>query len=373
MRLADFIDANVESIVQAAVTFAQSLLPAAAHLDQAELCDHLPLVLQTVSDDLRTSQTSAQALSKSLGVAPHIFGQQQTAAESHAIVRAKDGFQIGQLVGEYRALRASVLRLWTAASEPFDAEEIGDMVRFNEAIDQAVSESVAFFAVEVDRWRHVFLGVLGHDLRNPLNAILMTSQLLSRTPTDAPITQQVERLILGGERMSSLLDDLLDFSRASLGFGIGLNRSAIDLAVACGEEIDVLRAALLRRDIRYLVEGNAQGSFDGSRVREALSNLVVNAAKYGLADGPILVRLVGTEAMVELLVENDGVPISNQELSLLFEPLRRGADQTPSQAADRSSLGLGLFIVRQVARAHGGEAYAKSEDGKTTFTIKLKR
>jgi signal transduction histidine kinase len=367
VRLADFIETNLEAILQAAEAMAATMLPAAVHLNKNELRDHLPLILEAVVIDLRTLQTTEQELNKSLGRGPKLQDAPETAAQTHALLRAKGGFQIAQLVAEYRALRASVLRLWAADPGSLDAVAAGDITRFNEAIDQAVAESVAFFTAEVDRWRHVFLGVLGHDLRGPLNAILMASQLLTKLSTEQPVAQTTKQLIRSGERMTRLLDDLLDYSRASLGLGIAIRQAQVDLAVACEAELDVLRAALPGRDIRLIVQGAAQGLFDASRVREALSNLVTNAAKYGAPGCPIRTRLAGAGRAVTLSVENEGPSIPAQSLDVLFEPLRRGADQPPEDA----SLGLGLFIVREIARAHGGDVNASSLEGKTVFTMTL--
>jgi len=371
MRLADFIEANVEAIAAAAETFAATLLPAAAHLDREALRNHLPMILKAVAADLRTPQTAAEEREKSEGRAPAVRGAPETTAQTHALLRAKSGFEIEQLVAEYRALRAGVLRLWTLAHPVLDAQAVGDMVRFNEAIDQAVAESVAGFTAEVDRWRHLFLGVLGHDLRNPLNAILITAKLVARLVSDSPVAQYTQRLIRSGERMKALLDDLLDYSRASLGLGIAVHCTRVDLAAVCAEEMELLRSALPGRPIDWDVEGPTQGSFDGSRIREALGNLVLNAAKYGSHGGAIRVRLAGDGQRVRLSVANDGTPIPADALDAVFEPLRRGAVQASEASAEATSLGLGLFIVREIARAHGGHVDVVSDEGKTMFTMTL--
>lgn len=371
LRLADFIDRNTEAIVSAAEGFAGSLMPAAAHLDAEALRDHMPMILAAVAADLRSAQTSQEQLLKSLGRKPRQHGAPETAAQTHALLRAKAGFDIEQMVAEYRALRATVLRLWLSAGAIHDADSADDIIRFNEAIDQAVAESVAFFTAEIDRWRHVFLGVLGHDLRGPLNAIMLTAELLSRMTGDAPLSKHTLRLVQSGKRMKTLLDDLLDFSRASLGLGIGIRRTPGDLAAACGDEVDVLRAALPDTGIEFQASGRTDGSFDASRIREVLGNLVNNAAKYGTPGVSIDVRLTGDDQGIRLAVENSGTAISVESLSDLFEPLRRG--NTSDEAADRANLGLGLFIVREIARAHGGEIQAESQAGRTRFTMTLPR
>ena len=371
MRLADFILGNTEDIVLAAEGFARTLEPAAAHMDSEALRDHMPMILAAVASDLRSPQTAQEQTAKSLGLKPRPHGALETAAQTHALLRARAGFDIEQLVAEYRALRACVLRLWLASGAGQDATSADDIVRFNEAIDQAIAESVAFFTAEVDRWRHVFLGVLGHDLRGPLNAILLTAEMLSRMTGDAPLSKHTLRLIQSGRRMRSLLDDLLDFSRSSLGLGLVVRRAPIDLAQGCAEEIEILRAALPLCPIEFHTEGNCTGHFDVSRIREVLGNLVANAAKYGYADAPVRVRLAGDLDAVSLSVENEGVPIPLGAMQDMFEPLRRGSEQ--SDDGDRASLGLGLFIVREIARAHGGEIHAHPTDRGTLFTLVLPR
>ncbi|MDM0071748.1 sensor histidine kinase [Variovorax sp. J31P207] len=370
MRLAEFIDGNVEPILAASEAFTQTQLPAASFLDHAALRDHIPMILAAVAKDLRSPQTDREQIAKSLGHQAGVEGAPETAAQTHALLRAKAGFDIAQLVAEYRALRACTLRLWFDSGLASGPDVVDDLIRFNEAIDQAVAESVAHFTAEVDRWRHVFLGVLGHDLRGPLNAILLTAELLSRMTTEVPVGNHTLRLIRSGKRMKALLDDLLDFSRASLGLGIAIHRAPVDLAAACVEEIDLLRAALPQVEIEYDAAGDTFGSFDGSRVREVLGNLVTNAARYGARDAAIQVGLWGDASGVHLSVANSGPPIPNESIKGLFEPLRRGHHD---ENADSANLGLGLFIVREIARAHGGEIQVDSTIDRTVFAIVLPR
>ena len=370
MRLADFIDANAPAILAEWEAFAATLLPAASGLDTAALRDHAEQILQAVSKDLRTSQTRAEQAAKSKGKAMVVLNAEETAAQTHALLRATGGFTIRQLVAEYRALRASVLRLWSDAnpSGPQATEDIG---RFNEAIDQAIAESVAYFSSEVDRWRAVFLGVLGHDLRGPLNAVLLTSRLLSMLSEGTPASEHTSRLIRSGERMRQLLDDLLDYSRGSLDVGIPISRTTTDLAAVSQEEIELLRAALPAATIELVTQGSTLGSWDPSRIKQIVSNLVTNAAKYGERGGTVLVKLLGEDKEVRLSVENSGPAIPAEIRDALFEPLRRGA--TPETGSERENLGLGLFIVRQVALAHGGDVVVDSVGGRTVFTVTLPR
>lgn len=370
MRLADFIEANTEGILFEWETFARSLLPAAGGLDVAALRDHAEQILRTVARDLRTSQSSSEQSAKSRGEAVRPLHSLETAAQTHAVLRATGGFTMQQMVAEYRALRASVLRLWANEHDP-GPDTLIDVTRFNEAIDQAVAESVDFFTLESERWRNVFLGVLGHDLRGPLNTILLTARLLAKLTDGTPVSEATARLIRGGSRMRELLDDLLDYSRSSLELGIPVAMVRMDLALACREEIELQRVAWPGNDIELATEGAMQGVWDASRLKQVLGNLVANAAKYGDPGTPITVRLAGSDDEVTVSVENTGPPISATEMPQLFDPLRRGA--RGDAEIERTSLGLGLFIVRQIVRSHGGTVSLSSANGKTVFQVTLPR
>lgn len=367
--LADFIERHAGTIVEQAATFARSV-ELATPLDDEALRDHLPEIIDAIVADLRTPQTRAEEVAKSYGQAPVMAGRARSAAGTHALHRAHSGYSICNLVSEYRALRASVLRLWVDSpdSQPAAPEEIA---RFNEAIDEAIADSVSYYANEVERWRSIFLGVLGHDLRSPLGAILMTSELIARMAVDAPVASAAQRLIRSGERMRELLDNLLVYNRAQIGAGFDLNRQEVDLARACREEIDLLQASMPQIRIQYQGPESLRGSFDAGRIREALANLVINGQKYGTAGGEIHVELRASDAGVDLTVTNSGAPIAAETFGLMFEPLRRGG--MDGGEYERASLGLGLFIVDQIAKAHGGRIDARSDEGKTTFELHLPR
>jgi signal transduction histidine kinase len=368
MKLADFIDRNAEAILSQWESFASSLLPAADGMDLAGLRDHAEQILRTISADLRTPQSAEQQVAKSKGHAPVAEGASDTAAQTHATARAHQGFSVRQMVAEYRALRASVLRLW-AADAPYGPDAIEDIGRFNEAIDQAIAESVDAFTTEVDRWRALFLGVLGHDLRSPLNAVLMTSKVISSMSVGTPISEHTQRLIRSGERMARLLDDLLDYNRSALNVGVRVERARVNMAAVCRDELELLRAAIPASTLEFSTAGDTCGRWDPSRIRQMVSNLVTNAAKYGRTSGVIWVSVRADDSDVRLSVANTGKSIPRDQLKDLFEPLRRHA--TSDLHGERESLGLGLYIVRQIAEAHGGNIAVESEEGRTCFTVTL--
>jgi signal transduction histidine kinase len=365
MRLAQFIDQAREQIVDESVKYAADLPVLSGQAIEA-LRDHLPLVLDTIARDLQQPQTRAQSIAKSegRGAAPLT----ETAAQTHGLMRARSGLTIEQLVAEYRVLRSSVLRLWADAHEP-DADVIADTLRFNEAIDQAVAESVAFFSAELERWRDIFLGVLGHDLRGPLNAMLLTAELLTHTAQDAAIADRARTMLRNGRHMQVLLDSLLECNRSTLGVGMEIHRTEVNLTLQCQEEVTLLRAALPGTHIAFDAQGDTSGHFDAVRVREALANLVFNAAQHGTGGTDVAVIVTGHDDDVEVIIENDSEPIPAEVLQTLFEPLRRYS--TAASAPGRKNLGLGLFIVREIARAHGGEVTVSMADRRVKFKMLL--
>ncbi|MEA3090375.1 MAG: hypothetical protein QOJ04_1717 [Caballeronia sp.] len=172
------------------------------------LRDHAQQILEAVAKDLSTSQTREAQAEKSMGRAPKLIGAPETAAQTHALLRAGGGFNIKQLAAEYRALRASVLRLWMDECQP-KAPGLDDIIRFNEAIDQAFAESVGFFSEHVDQARNLLLGMLGHDMRSPLQIIQMTAAYLAALNAGEKVSAAASRLINSGARMQAHLDDML--------------------------------------------------------------------------------------------------------------------------------------------------------------------
>jgi signal transduction histidine kinase len=369
MRLADFILRDMEAILAAWEVFAAAQLPAARHMDSLALRDHAREILQAVSKDISTSQSREAQTAKSLGGVPILVGAPETAAQTHALLRARSGFDINQLTAEYRALRASVLRLWGDDS-PQESMHLNDIIRFNEAIDQALAESVRFFSREVDQARNLFLGMLGHDLRNPLQTIQMTASYLAALNAGANVSEAASRLINSGHHMQALLDDLLDFNRAKFGLGIDITPSDVDLSQLCASALDQLRAANPGRKIDLEVNGDTCGSWDSQRLQQLLGNLVRNAIKYGAADAPVCVGLNGDGAGVVLEVRNSGPVISQSDLDKIFDPLRRGSDNENKRDG---SLGLGLYIAREIAKGHGGSIEARSDETETVFAVRLPR
>jgi signal transduction histidine kinase len=371
MRLSDFILSNMETIVAEWEAFAATRLPAAARMTPLALRDHARQILEAVAADLTTLQTKEDQTAKSMGRARKPIDAPETAAETHAILRARSGFDINQLAAEYRALRASVLRLWLDERAP-DAAQIQDIIRFSEAIDQALAESISFFNAQVEQSRDLLLGMLGHDMRSPLQIILLTARHLAALNRDEEVSEAASLLIKSGARMKALLDDLVDFNRVKLGVGIEIDPSDVDLATLFADQLQQLRAANPDRQLELKVEGDTRGSFDAVRMQRLLDNLVVNAIKYGAKEAPIRVLLAGDGTAVRLEVTNAGPAIERSVLEKIFDPLTRGPERENASSAD-GSLGLGLYITREITKSHGGDIEARSDNTETVFTVKLPR
>jgi signal transduction histidine kinase len=371
MRLAEFIERDMETILREWEAFAGAQLPAAAGMNSEALRDHAEEMLRAVAKDMMTAQSSDEQSRKSKGRALRIVGAPETAAETHAFVRAQSGFDINQMVAEYRALRASVLHLWAEASDP-RGTDYWDMVRFNEAIDQALAESVVFFNAKLTEERNLLLGMMGHDMRNPLHVIQMSATFLAQLDAGDRISATAARIVRSATQMKVLLDDLIDFNRTNLGLGIHIAPTSVNLANLFADALEHLRTSHPGRQVELQTTGNVSGTWDPHRLHQVLNNLVLNALKYGAVDAPIRVMIVGTPGEVEFSVHNRGQMIERSTLHHIFDPLVRGSEATGNSEKD-GSLGLGLYIAQQIAIAHGGEIVVRSDEIETVFTVRLPR
>lgn len=374
MRLSHFILAHLDAILVDWVNFARVQLPAAANLDETALLDHGRLILQEIATDMQRPQADDERQAKSEGLSATASLANDVPSRSHARQRERQGFEMEQLVAEYRALRATVLRLWSAASGSVHAEDLEDLTRFNEAVDQAIAESLQVFVMEVDRARDLFLGMLGHDLRGPLSTIASCAALdLRSQPADARRPAMILRSVA---QMRALLDDLVEYTRHRLGSGLAIEPANLALDHFAQETLDEIAAISAGRSLELQATGDLQGEWDARRLHQALSNLVFNALKYGQADAPVRVHLDGRlRDEVILAVENTGRAIPQRLLSTLFDPLVRGADEDwgADSPVAGANLGLGLYVVREIATAHGGSVTVNSDDAVTRFELRLPR
>lgn len=371
MRLADFILRDMEGILADWEAFAAAQVPAAANMQSFALRDHAQQILEAVAHDIRTPQTRDEQVQKSLGHAPQTTGAAQTAAQVHAHLRARSGFEIIQMAGEYRALRTSVLRRWADAWAPATTD-LQDVIRFNEAIDQAIVESVSAFTVNTDQARNFFLGMLAHDMRGPLSTIQLSAGYIAKRDAGEDVSTAASRILRSSKHMGALLNDLLDFNRIKFGLGLDIAPEELDLAYDVADELQQLRVAHPGRNITLEVDGDVRGVWDANRLDQVLGNLVSNAVKYGDPDAPVRVVLTGLPSEITLAVKNRGPMIKPSYLAQIFDPLKRGPEHQAGSGRE-GNLGLGLYISREIAVAHGGTITAQSDETETVFTVCLPR
>ncbi len=263
-----------------------------------------------------------------------------------------------------------MLLLW-GRDQSLDAGSLQDVIRFNEAIDQALAESIRFFSAQVDRSRNLLIGMLGHDMRSPLNAITLTAEVLACLHAGEEVSEAARCLMDSGAEMESLLNDLVDFSRKKLGLGIGIEVGPVDLGALCANEVRQQRAAHPGCQLELTLDGDLHGLWDVARLRQVLRNLLSNAIAYGAAGHPVILAASGQDLEVCLEVRNTGATIDANSAQRIFEPLQRAT--ADGSRANRKGLGLGLFIVREITQAHGGRVVLHSADSETRFSVLLPR
>ncbi|MEX2471615.1 MAG: HAMP domain-containing sensor histidine kinase [Gemmatimonadota bacterium] len=373
MRLAQFIREERERILEEFEEFARTHTAAGDTMDIQALRDHAAGMLSTIALDLEQPQSDGDQERKSKGDAPDDGQAADTSAEKHGTDRADSGFSLEEMISEYRALRASVVRLWTD-DRTLDGTDVQDLIRFNEAIDMAMAESIPTFTAALDYSRQMFLAVLGHDLRTPLNAIVAASSFLATngTLTGRDLTL-AKRVHSSGTRMDHLLSDLIDLTNSRFGRGIPIIPVEIDLVESGQEAVDECLVTHPTGEVRFEVSGNLRGAWDPDRLSQALCNLVGNAMQHGSASTPIMVTARGEADEVVVSVHNHGRVIEPEDQERIFDPFERIVSAESERPRVRNS-GLGLYIAEQIALAHGGSIRLRStEEEGTTFELRLPR
>lgn len=370
MRLFDFILENMESILKEWESFARDKQPSGGDMDVGELRDHAEEMLRVIAADMQMPQTLWERAEKSKGNKPK--QSVDTAAETHAVSRLASGFSISLLAAEYRALRASVLDLWLWEHERLSREQVGDLIRFNEAIDQALAESINRYSEIVEMEQNVFLGILGHDLRTPLQAISGGAQyLMYADDTDSKAAQLGARMQSSVKRMVEMIDNLLDFTQSRIGGGMRIAPAETDLYEVSKQVVGELHSNNPGRVINNEIKGNCRGYWDAARIAQIYQNLINNALQYGDRNKPVTATTEGSPAEVAIRVHNDGEPIPERERERLFDLLHRQA-RAGDEENPRRNLGLGLYIVREVVTAHCGTITVTStRSGGTDFVVRL--
>ena len=376
MRLAEFILANREPILAEWEAFARTCAPASGSMDIVALRDHANEMLTAIATDLATPQGDRAQAEKSKGRAPGAESDSRTAAEEHGAGRAESGFTVEQMIAEYRALRASVIRLWTKIQGELRASDVEDLTRFNEAIDQSLAESITRYTQDLDQSKEMFLAILGHDLRTPLGAVITSAKFMLETnELNEPYSTLTSRIVSSSTRMNHMVGALLDFTRSRLGGSIPIARAGMSMGKVVHDVVNEIAAAHPDRTIRVNARGELDGQWDCARISQVLTNLIGNALEHGAAEADVTVDVHSDEKEIAIAVHNDGAVIPADRLNGIFNPMKskepvgKGAATGPS-----ANLGLGLYIAERIVNAHKGRIDVQSAKGRgTTFTVRLPR
>jgi len=253
-----------------------------------------------------------------------------------------------------------------------NAQMVGSTLRANQEV---VKEAAARERAEgserelrsVAELREMFIGILGHDLRTPLSSIILGAAALQRGGRlDAQDAETAARIARASQRITRMITQLLDLTRARLGGGLTIERKRADMRQICRNVAEEFEAPIVQLD----VEGDVTGRWDADRLAEVLSNLVGNAVQYRARETPVTIeaRVDGPDVVVHVV--NRGPPIPADVLPFIFEPFRRAAREEKSTTGN---LGLGLYIAQQIVIAHGGALDVRSAGDTTTFTMRLPR
>jgi signal transduction histidine kinase len=371
IRLSTFIVDEMDQILACWDAYARTMTPAADGMSLAALRNHSEAMLRAVALDIDSPQTRNEQRDKSQGLATG--DASGTAASEHGYFRQASNYTLLQLSAEFRALRASVLRLWLQRIERVTPIVLDDVIRFNEAIDQAVAESIVTYSAQATHSRDMFDAILGHDLRGPLSAMSLAGELLQKQDMPAAgVAALGVRVRSSALYMSSMVDDMLEFARIRLGqTRIPVHPQLADLESICSGAIADAASVHPGSRFELQMEGPREAWVDPNRMRQLLMNLLGNAGQHGARDRPVRLLVKVDELQTLFRVVNEGADIPSHLLHTIFEPLVRLQAEAESPTHRTTSLGLGLHIAREIAVSHGGSIDVRSEAQVTTFSVHI--
>ncbi len=380
MGLSAFIKNNVDALVADWEATAHTL-PAARTMTAPALHGHCRGILLAVAADMSLPPSDGQGVAPSEAVAATPASTRNatsaTSATEQGALQQRAGSDMAQLFAEFRALRKQVMLYWQGSSEQASgAAAMADAIRFNECMDQALADSVHRHAGELDASRDRFLAVLGHDLRGPLSGINMSVMLLAKAGLSEDSRHQAAaRIKRASAEMTHLVTDLLEYARSRTGVGIPISRAACNLGPVCEAALEPMRAGWPEQLFAEQMSGDLNLQADADRLKQALSNLLSNAAQHSDRSAPVTLSASGEVDAVVLKVSNAGEAISPDALQAIFEPLVQAPGASaPAHEHPKNSLGLGLFIVREIVLGHGGSVSVESSAAAgTVFTVRLPR
>jgi sigma-B regulation protein RsbU (phosphoserine phosphatase) len=285
----------------------------------------------------------------------------------------RDGSTIPMVLNALRHERAGRVLHDLAAYVARDRDKYErELVLSRKRLESLVEEATRLQAEAKDRalFAEQMIGIVSHDLRNPLSAIAMATALLVRSDLSESQQRTVTRIGRSAERANRLIADLLDFTQARVGTGLSVSRSSIDLHQTVSEAVDELSHVYPSSTLDHVKSGEGTCSGDANRLAQLVGNLVSNAVTHGDSSQPITIRSVVEDRSCTIAVHNYGAPIPPEAQASIFEAMKRG-ENAPAKGR---SVGLGLFIVREIAKAHGGRAEVESSAERgTTFRASFSR
>lgn len=372
MNLSNFIQTHMEAILAEWDAFARASEPDGGDMTDEALRDHARAMLRDVAREMDTAQSEQQRQRKSEGHEPPV-STKESAASLHGRERHSNDFTLATLSAEFRALRATVLRLWQPYMEHADAAALEQVIRFNEGIDKALAESISAWSNRTSHLRELFLAILGHDLRSPLASVVLAGEMLAQPGLPG---EKVSTLAQGVTRatrvMANMINDLMGYTSTQLGGSMPHHPESCDLLPALQEAIE--HATATYPGARFQVHAPAAlvGRYDRSRLYQMFLNLLVNAARYSKEGCPVIVEANDGSGDHRVTITNQGEPIPAASLESIFKPLVQLEEGDAHLTRPRTSLGLGLYIARTIAERHGGSIVATSSEAEgTRFSVKL--
>lgn len=373
MDLSTFIQSHMEAILAEWDIFARTSEPHKGVMSDKALRDHAQAMLSDIAREMNTAQSERERQLKSEGLEPKRHAG-HSAATKHGRERHSNDFSLATLSAEFRALRATVLRLWQPHMGRADAAALEQVIRFNEGIDKALAESITAWSDRTSHYRELFLAILGHDLRSPLAGMALTAEVLSQPAVSAEQADRAaQHLKRAGSIMSSMIDDLIGYTRTQLGGSLPYTPTSCDLLLPLRDAIQDASATYPRASFEFSPPASTLvGHYDGGRLYQMFLNLLVNAARHSRKNCPVRVEISEAGGSLEVAIANQGEPIPAASLESIFKPLVQLDNVEAGQSKPRTSLGLGLYIARMIAELHGGAITVSSSqaDG-TCFRIAL--
>src|SRR5215469_6044214 len=362
MTLAQFIRTNSDRILREWEDFANKISD--APLPRWILRDHAPSILKFIADRMEAiSSPVEQRLVAAMEGEP---SPTQYLTAAHVKIRIDSGFDLAQIAAEYCVLRARVAHLWRMLDPSGFEGGAAEVARFSEIVDENITAAVVDFKERESQYRDRFIGILGHDLRNPISAIVMGANVLaSQHPVNEQQRKVVGSILRSAGRLEGMARDILDFARGRLGSPMPLNMTSENAGVVVGEVVDEVRLANPESVIDFEASGSLDIECDADRLKQMVSNLLINAIQHGDSKS-VKVAVQGDESCVVIQVHNQGPVIPEDLIPTIFDPLTRRGRARPE------STGLGLFIVSEIVAAHGGTIVVNStREAGTNFVVRL--